>query len=253
MTTPPADARDLPGFASRWGFAPDSQRLRVALTHRSAAPSPEQSNERLEFLGDALLSAFVARYLLDTLPPDTPEGALSRARTSVVRRETLAEAARAMGVSDLLDVGPGERKEGRHTHDGLLADAFEALVAARFLDDGEEAMQSFLRETLSGPLTAVSAAPPEVDPKTRLQERLQAVGRGLPTYPIVEASGSGHHHVFVAEARSADGSLLGRGEGPSKRGAQLEAARDALAALDAGETPAHPLPVQNTDEAEPGG
>jgi ribonuclease-3 len=222
----------LAAFAARWGFAPDSIRLRAALTHRSVAPSPAASNERLEFLGDALLSAFVARYLLDALPPDTPEGVLSRARVQVVRKETLAEAARAMGVSDLLEVGPGERKEGRHTHDGLLADAFEALVAARFLDDGEAAMAALLRDALAGPLAQVAASPPGADPKTRLQERLQAVGRGLPTYPIVEASGSGHHHVFVAEARSADGALLGRGEGPTKRAAQAAAAEDALARLD---------------------
>jgi dsRNA-specific ribonuclease len=112
---------EIIAFARRWGFAPDSPALRAALTHRSAAASPAESSERLEFLGDALLSAFVARFLLDALPPDTREGVLSRARTELVRRETLARAISSSGqkcsslsmpiwISEMLVDSSGSRK-----------------------------------------------------------------------------------------------------------------------------------------------
>ncbi|HVK06133.1 MAG TPA: ribonuclease III [Armatimonadaceae bacterium] len=228
---------EIIAFARRWGFAPDSPALRAALTHRSAAASPAESNERLEFLGDALLSAFVARFLLDALPPDTREGVLSRARTELVRRETLARAARALGVAGLLIVGSGERKANRHENDSLLADAYEALVAAVYRERGGDATDAFLRETLADALTAVAAAPPAPDPKTDLQMRLQASGRGLPAYRIIEATGNEQSPVFTAEVLTADGTSLGTGTGASKRAAQTDAARAALANL-----PPEPLP-----------
>lgn len=203
------------------------------MTHRSFAPSPGESSERLEFLGDALLGAYVARFLLDALPPDTGEDVLSRARVFVIRRETLAHAARELGLPDLLLVGNGERIAGRHHHDSLLADAYEALVAAQFLDCGPDAMDAFIRQTLSVPLQSVSTSPPPPDPKTLLQMRLQSEGRGLPTYHTVEATGTGHDHHFTVEARDASGTVLGRGEGANQRAAQMEAARAALSALPA--------------------
>lgn len=185
----------------------------------------------MEFLGDALLGAYVARHLLDALPPDTDEATLTRARVQVIRRETLAEAARSIGLPDLLRVGQGERKERRNTHDGPLADAFEALVAVLYLDKDEEAMAKFLRDTLAGPLASVTASPPPADPKTQLQERLQALGRGLPVYRTLEATGSGHHHHFLVEVTASDQTVLGQGEGTTKRAAQAEAARAALSNL----------------------
>ena len=215
-------------FAARWGFAARSPRLRAALTHTSAAPTIEQGNERLEFLGDALLGAFVARFLLDALPTATDEATLTRARVQVIRRETLACIAREIGVSELLRVGPGERKEKRHTHDGLLADAFEALIAAQFLDNGTEALETFLRETLQTVLKEVVASPPAPDPKTRLQGKLQAGGHGLPVYHLIEATGVGHDHHFVVEVATGAGKILGRGDGPNKRTAEANAARAAL-------------------------
>lgn len=224
-------ASPLAEFAARWGFAPDSPRLRAALTHTSAAPTIELGNERLEFLGDALLGAFVARFLLEALPPATNEATLTRARVQVIRRETLASVAREIGVSDLLHVGPGERKEKRHTHDGLLADAFEALLAVQYLDNGAGAVETFLTETLQTVLNAVVADPPAPDPKTRLQGRLQAEGKGLPVYHVVEATGIGHDHHFVVEVATEAGQVLGRGDGPNKRTAEAKAARIALESL----------------------
>jgi ribonuclease III len=227
-----ADARDDGDGAGRFGFPPGSPLLRAALTHTSAAGTVGESNERLEFLGDALLSAFVARYLLESLPPEMGEDALSRARIAIIRKETLASTARSLGLSELLNVGQGERKERRHTHDSLLADAYEALIAAVFLEQGQAAMEDFLRTTLAEPLAAVVALPPAPDAKTELQMRLQAAGRGIPAYNTLSATGKGHDHHFVVEVADVAGVPLGRGEGPNKRTAQMEAARAALVALE---------------------
>jgi ribonuclease-3 len=222
----------LATFALRHGFKSVTPNLIAALTHRSAAVSARDSNERLEFLGDAILSSYVARYLLVALPPDTDEGTLSRARVAVIRRETLAEAARALKVSELLVVGNGERRAGRHTHDGLLADAYEALVGAMFLDHGDEGADRFLGDTLAGPLAAVAASPPIPDAKTALQMRLQAKGQPLPLYRTISEEGSGHDHTFTVQVVTANGTVLGSGFGTTKRAAQTEAARAALAEMD---------------------
>jgi len=205
--------------------------LRMALTHRSAAQSVADSNERLEFLGDALLSVWAARRLLDGLPANADEGALSRARTSVVCGATLAQAARELGLPNLLNVGSGERKENRHNHDGPLADAFEAMVAAIYLERGETAMNAFLDQALAAPLARALSGPSEIDPKTRLQEVLQARGRGLPVYEITGGVGAGHDHTFSAIVRAQSGDRLGEGVGPNKRGAERAAALNALARL----------------------
>lgn len=236
MTTSADSA--LAAFAARWGFDPAGGRLRLALTHKSAAASPEASNERMEFLGDALLGAIVAEYLLSALPR-VPEGVLSRARTRLVRGETLADAARALGVDRLLIVGATEERTRGRNRDSLLADAFEALVGALYLDAGAEAVKKFVHENLAGPMTQVKATPPEPDPKTGLQIALQARGRGLPTYRIVEESGPDHDKRFIAEALSGD-EVLGRGAGISKREAQAQAAIVALQTLAATATAVPP-------------
>jgi ribonuclease-3 len=215
-------------LAARWGLADDSVLLRAALTHRSAASTPAHSNERLEFLGDALLGAFVARILVDSLPPDTDEGTLTRSRIAVIRRETLADAGRALGLSALLQVGNGERRDNRHERDSLLADAYEALLAAIFLEAGDEVARRFVAETLAAPLAAVVHTPPPADPKTRLQESLQAAGRGLPLYRLVTETLSGAQRHFTLEVTDGAGNILGRGEGPSKRAAERDAAVAAL-------------------------
>jgi ribonuclease-3 len=219
-------------FGDRHGFLPGSAYLRSAFTHRSAANGDvRQSNERLEFLGDALLSAFVARFLIATLSPETDEGTLSRARVAIIRRETLAAAARSLGVADLLIVGNGERRAGRHTHDGLLADAFEAIIGALYLEAGEASLEQFLRRSLAEPLAQVAADPPQPDPKTALQMLLQATGSGLPAYRLIAEDGGGHDHTFHIAVSAADGTRLGHGAGPNKRAAETAAARMALQSL----------------------
>ena len=219
---------DLRLFATQWGFLVDSPLLRIALTHTSAAEDVPHSNERLEFLGDALLSAWVSRYLYQHLPPDTKEDTLSRARVEIVRKETLAVAGRSIGLPELIAVGQGERKEQRNQRDSLVADAYEAVVAALFLEAGEETMGRFLAETLTKALADVVAHPPDDDPKTRLQIWLQSTGRGLPHYETLSEVRDGEHHHFVVVARAADGTPLGQGEGASKRAAQRCAAQNAL-------------------------
>jgi ribonuclease-3 len=205
--------------------------LRTALTHKSAHPSPEKSNERLEFLGDALLGAIVAEFVLGALP-GVAEGVLSRARTRLVRGETLAEAARTLGVDRLLIVGETEERTRGRQRDSLLADAYEALVGALYLDAGMEAARQFVHETLAEPMASVVLSPPEPDPKTQLQIALQASGRGLPAYRVVDESGPDHAKRFVAEALAGT-EVLGRGEGHSKRAAQIQAAVEAMKRLKA--------------------
>ena len=224
-----AEARRI--FALRWNLSPDSPRFQAALTHTSAAATVAESGERLEFLGDALLGAFVARYLIDALPPDAGEDDLSRARVQIVRRETLAAAARTLKLSSILTVGHGERKAERHRHDSLLSDAYEALIACIYLDNGFEAMCAFIHETLGRDLAQVAAHPPVPDSKTLLQMRLQALGRGLPVYDTIEETGRGHDHHFTVLVRDAAGQAFGKGEGPNKRAAQMEAAKEALSHL----------------------
>lgn len=223
-------AEALAAFAHRWGFANGSPRLRVALTHKSVGASPATNNERLEFLGDALLGFVVAEFLVGALPRAT-EGLLSRARAQIVRRETLAGVARALGIEALLRVSAGEEKLGGRTRDSLLADAYEAIVGARFLEGGLEAAQQFVSESLGEVMKAVAQAPPDPDAKTRLQIVLQADGRGLPTYRIVSSAGQGHDMHFVAEALVGD-EPLGRGEGTTKRIATTQAAQEALHMLE---------------------
>jgi ribonuclease-3 len=205
----------------------DSLLLRIALTHSSAADIT-RNNERLEFLGDALLSAWVADYLYHHLPPETREDTLSRARVQVVRKETLADAGRRIGIPELLAVGQGERKEQRNQRDSLVADAYEAVVAALYQEAGPEAMSRFLQATLAPALARVLEQPALDDPKTRLQILLQATGRGLPSYETLSEVRDGEHHHFVVVARTADGIVLGQGEGSSKRAAQRTAAMNAL-------------------------
>ena len=223
------DPEALARFAGRWGLDADSPRLRTALTHRSAVPSVAQSNERLEFLGDAVLGFLAAEFLLEALP-GVPEGTLSRARQRLVREETVANAARALGLDRLLIVGSTEERNRGRGRDSLLGDVYEAVVGALFLERGPEAARAFVRETLAGPMADVAASPPEPDPKTQLQIVLQSQGRGLPTYRDVSQSGPDHAKRFVAEVLSG-GQPLGRGEGVSKRAAQAMAAVEALKAV----------------------
>ena len=211
------------------GFA-DAGLLRQALSHRSAG-SPH--NERLEFLGDALLNQMIAEALYLRWPK-ADEGALTRARAELVRESALAGIARQLQLGEHLVLGPGEMKTGGHRRDSILADALEAVVAAIHLDAGFEACRSAVLPWFA-PLIAALPAPDKVgkDAKTRLQEWLQARQRSLPVYSLLEEGGDDHARTFKVSCMLDEPILMTEGEGGSRRAAEQQAADAALQAIGA--------------------
>jgi ribonuclease-3 len=207
--------------------------LRLAIVHSSyanenPAENPE-SNERLEFLGDALLGLVVASDLYQR-NPGWPEGELTSRRSSVVRGETLAEIAESLGLGRYLLMGRGEEASGGRERPSNLAAAFEAVVGALLLDQGYEAAREFVLRALAEKLAAASRHGVPTNPKSMLQELVQSKGKPSPVYRIVEMAGEDQAHLFTAEAVVAD-VVVGRGTGRRKSAAEQEAALDALKAL----------------------
>ncbi|MDO1528721.1 ribonuclease III [Fulvimonas sp. R45] len=198
----------------------------LALTHRSAG---KPNNERLEFLGDALLGAFVAEMLYEA-HPNASEGELSRLRAQLVNGQALADIARELELGDRLKLGPGELKSGGFRRDSILADAFEALLAAIHLDGGLEACRGVVRSLFA---TRIATLPrSSKDAKTRLQEWLQARGLPLPNYVLLGTGGEEHARVFdVSCAIEAPLALAADGRGGSRRAAEQEAAEAVLSRL----------------------
>ena len=219
-------AADL-GSALGYEFA-DAEAVRRALTHRSAARA---NNERLEFLGDSALELAVAE-LLFVRHPAASEGDLTRTRAVLVSNETLAAAARAIGVGPHLVLGAGERRNGGRDRDTILAGAFEALLGAMYLEAGHEAVRRAVERVLGGRLDGADPDRTAKDAKTRLQELLQARGIDLPRYRIVKVDGAAHRPRFLVECRlDAAGVGATHGEGPSRRRAEQRAAERALAEI----------------------
>lgn len=205
--------------------------LAQALTHRSAGST---HNERLEFLGDALLNLIVAEVLY-TRWPKADEGALTRARAELVRESALAAVARNLDLGSALTLGPGEMKSGGHRRDSILADALEAVIASIYLDAGFAACRDVILPWFEAMLAALP--PPNKvgkDAKTRLQEWLQARQKPLPTYTLIEESGDDHAKRFLIACTLTDPSLDAQGEGASRRAAEQMAAETALHALKVG-------------------
>lgn len=193
-----------------------------ALTHRSAA---RLNNERLEFLGDSLVNMLVAEMLYEAYPR-ADEGVLTRLRAQLVRGATLAEIARELELGDVLVLGSGELKSGGFRRDSILADALEALIAATYLDAGWEACRGVVRSLYGARLATLGVT--EKDPKTRLQEFLQAKGLPLPQYELVAATGEEHAKLFDVECVVAEPPLRLSGRGSSRRAAEQIAAEAAL-------------------------
>jgi ribonuclease-3 len=211
--------------------------LRLALTHRSVLPDwaalPEldarhESNERLEFLGDALLGAFIAEELFHR-DPTASEGALTRRRAAIVRAETLVHWARDVGLGECLYLGTGERVS-EAARDKMLAGGFEAIVGAVALDQGREAAERFVVGFLQRDIDAILAAEEGANPKGRLQEVAQELTGVAPAYVTVATEGPDHARHFTV-AVTLRGEELGVGQGRSKREAQQAAADVALAVL----------------------
>jgi ribonuclease-3 len=202
----------------------DSRLLETALTHRSSAG---QNNERLEFLGDAVLAFVIAEYLYLRFPGAT-EGVLTRLRASLVRRETLAGLARELNLGEHVRLGGGEKKSGGWRRDSILANTLESIIGAVYLDGGMDRCRQLILQLFQGRLEGLSATEPSKDPKTSLQEYLQARRRPLPVYTVVAESGEDHERTFRVQCLMEDTGQSVIGEGRSKRGAEQSAASLAL-------------------------
>ncbi|MBS7458614.1 ribonuclease III [Coralloluteibacterium stylophorae] len=203
----------------------DAGLIEQALTHRSAAG---RHNERLEFLGDALLNMIIAEALFARWPR-ADEGAMTRARAQLVREATLATLARGMDVGARLALGPGEMKSGGHRRDSILADALEAIIAAIYLDAGFDTCRRVVLDWYAPLLAELVVGKVEKDAKTRLQEWLQGRGRPLPVYSLVDAVGDEHDKVFHVLCELADPPDSAPGQGSSRRAAEQAAAAVLLA------------------------
>jgi len=201
--------------------------IEQALTHRSAGPV---NNERLEFLGDALVGLVVAEVLLQRFP-QASEGELSRRRAALVNREALARIARELGLGDYLRLGSGELRTGGHARDSILADGFEALMGAIHLDQGFATARDVVLRLFEQPLAEVATRAAGKDPKTRLQEWLQARGQGLPEYEVIDVHGEQHAQRFTVRCRLAADGRAAVGDGTSRRRAEQQAAETMLAQL----------------------
>ena len=187
------------------------------------------SNERLEFLGDAVLGLIVAAKLYQDFPHFT-EGEMTKLRAALVRRDTLARMARTIRLGDHLYLGKGEEASGGRHKPANLAAALEALIAAVFLDRGSAAATDFVISLLDMELQKAVSQGTGVDYKSELQELTQARQQQTPTYHVIEATGPAHDKSFTIEVRLGD-AVLGRGLGKSKKAAESEAARSALEKL----------------------
>jgi ribonuclease-3 len=201
--------------------------MQQALRHKSAQQELSlPSNERLEFLGDAVLGLTIAAYLYRARP-DLAEGELTKVKAVAVSEPMLAKIARELNLGAYLVLAKGEEQSGGRKRSSILADALEAVIAAIYLDRGKTLARKVIIELFSDHLAAIERAEHELDYKTVLQEKIQELHRRPPSYHVVGESGPDHDRTFVAEARLA-GRVLGKGTGKSKKQAEQAAARAAL-------------------------
>lgn len=213
----------------RLPFGDDLRLLTRALTHRSYVNEHQDvaaDNERLEFLGDAVLDFVVGAWVYNHFP-EMAEGELTRMRSALVRTETLAEFSRQLNLGPAMRLGRGELQGGGRDRDVLLCATFEALVGALFQARGLEIARNFVMPLLEPMAEVILAQMHTLDPKSRLQELTQARGWGIPKYVTAQADGPEHARVFAIEAH-VGGKCLGTGSGPSKHFAQQLAAQAAL-------------------------
>ena len=206
--------------------------LQLALTHPSVAHeqgAPIQTNQRLEFLGDAVLQLVLTQELYDKFPA-FGEGPLTKARAKLVNRRTLAEHARRLGLGTFLIVSRGEEMHGGRERPSALADTFEALLGAIFLDRGFAVAREFILRQFEAAFGGLTVIPILENPKGELQELLQSTSFAAPQYYVVSATGPDHDRIFECTVHH-NGVELARGQGKSKKAAESEAALAALAVL----------------------
>ncbi|CYU49438.1 TPA: ribonuclease III [Streptococcus suis] len=209
----------------------DLNLLEMAFTHTSYANEHRllkiSHNERLEFLGDAVLQLMISKYLYQKYP-DSPEGEMSKLRSTFVREESLAGFSRACGFDRFLRLGKGEEKSGGRNRDTILGDAFEAFLGALLLDKGEKTVEEFIHKVMI-PRLEKGNFERVTDYKTALQEILQVNGEIAISYQVIAESGPAHDKTFEVEV-SADQRVIGRGRGRSKKLAEQAAAKNAVEA-----------------------
>ncbi len=203
--------------------------LQDALTHRSVGA---RNNERLEFLGDAVLGMVIADEIFSRYP-SAKEGEMSRFRASMVKGEMLAVIARRYTLSDYVILGPGELKSGGFRRDSILANTLEAIIGAIYLDGGFHAARDFVVELFEDSLNQFVSMQQLKDPKTRLQELLQGRRIDLPLYEVLSVEGEAHNQRFLVECRLEPLARVTQGEGSSRRKAEQAAAQAMLADLEA--------------------
>lgn len=201
--------------------------LKQALTHRSAAT---QNNERLEFLGDAILNLIIGEALFHQFPKCN-EGELSRMRASLVREPTLAILARQFELGDYLALGAGELKSGGFRRESILADGVEAIIGAICLDSHLDTVRQIVQNWYKPLLAQIKPGDNQKDPKTRLQEYLQGKRLPLPTYQVVDIKGEAHCQVFTVQCQIANNDHIFIGTGSSRRKAEQMAAEKILQEL----------------------
>ncbi|MFB3880803.1 MAG: ribonuclease III [Armatimonadota bacterium] len=223
---------DVQALAAKLGVQPRRPGLlRQALTHKSAEQELNlAANERLEFLGDAVLDLVLAEHLFQ-VHPDLAEGDLTKVKAVAVSEPVLAEVARELGVGSFLVLARGEEQSGGRDRNSILADAMEAIFAAVYLDRGLRAARELVLRLLVGRLHLIESREYEPDYKTVLQEKIQEVHRTPPTYRVVSQTGPDHDRTFVAEVRIGK-TVLGSGTGKSKKQAEQAAAKQALLTQD---------------------
>ena len=205
----------------------DESLLELALTHRSCG---KRNNERLEFLGDAILSFVIANALFERFP-QAKEGEMSRLRAKLVKGETLAEIGRELNLGDFLRLGSGELKSGGFRRDSILADAVEAIIGSIHLDQGLDHASQFILTLFESRLNAIDLKRSVKDSKTRLQEFMQSRRKPLPDYQLDKVVGDAHDQTFYISCRISMLDEVTHGVGNSRRQAEQEAARAALIAL----------------------
>lgn len=206
--------------------------LITAFTHRSYLnehrKTVSEHNERLEFLGDAVLELVVTEYLYTHY--DEPEGIMTNWRSALVRTESIGAAAAAAGFEPLLRLSRGEKRSTGRAREQILANAYEAVVGSLYLDQGYEAAKAFIEKTVLATFDTILKSGSWMDPKSRLQEMIQNQEGFTPSYKVLGEEGPDHEKVFRVGV-FVEGSLRGEGQGPSKQAAQVAAAESALKQL----------------------
>lgn len=218
----------LDAFRAKLGYTfREPALLDCALTHRSA---DRLHNERLEFLGDAVLNLVISHVLYQRFP-DADEGDLSRLRARLVNGESLGNIAATLDLGNQIKLGGGELKSGGFRRRSIMADAVEAIIGAIFLDGGMPAAETFILKLYQSALDASRIDASLKDPKTQLQEWLQAHGKPLPVYQVIEISGKQHNQSFVVSCQTETIPESVRGHGSSRRKAEQAAAQQMLAKI----------------------